>query len=256
MKRRRWAVKAGSQVVCSGGPELVKSWMAQVERLQTQHGIDVVWITSGAIASAEEKFSFPGKQKTLPEKQALSAIGQPLVMEQYNQALNKLGLKGAQVLLTADDMIKPSSRKNLLNTLNTLMDWKTIPILNENDAIATAEIKFGDNDQLSALIARLMKVDKLILLTDVSGFYDEDPKNNPNAKIIRHKKTISQKDLAQAAKYSSSQKGTGGIYSKLLAAKLAQKARVVTHIVSGHTSEVLIKIAQNEKVGTQIGGTL
>jgi glutamate 5-kinase len=253
-KHRRWVVKAGSQMVCAGGPILVRAWMAQIASLKKTHGIEVIWVTSGAIALAVDRTDFRKTKKQLPEKQALSAIGQPIVMDLYNLALNSTGQLGAQVLLTAGDMKDPSRRKNLQNTLHTLLEWETVPILNENDAVATEEIQFGDNDSLSAKIAHMMGAEKLVLLTDVNGLYDSDPRKNPKAKLIPYREKIAKDDFKRAGQAGGTSRGTGGMYSKLLAADFAAKNGIVTHLVRGDWPQNLLLIADGDMLGTQVGG--
>ncbi len=240
-------------MVCDGGPVLILSWMKQVQALRKRFNIDVIWVTSGAIASATERTNFSGKKRSVAQKQALSAIGQPLVMDLYNLALNRVGLLGAQVLLTGGDIRDKGRRQNLQNTLEQLLKWQAVPVLNENDAVATEEIQFGDNDSLSAQIAIMMKAKKLILLTDVHGLYDSDPKINKGARLIETKEKISSEDLKKHRVAQKSELGTGGIYSKLLAAQQAEKARVQTHLVRGDVHNVLLQIAENANIGTFFG---
>lgn len=254
MKKRRWVVKAGSQMVCTGGPLLLRAWMSQVAELKKRHRIEVIWVTSGAIASAKDRTGFYHKHRTLPEKQALSALGQPMVMELYNLALNATGLLGAQVLLTAGDIDDRGRRKNLQNTLEKLLEWQAVPVLNENDAVATEEIQFGDNDSLSSRIARMMDAERLILLTDVDGLFDEDPKKNSKAHLIPYLKSVKPTDLKKASRAALSQRGTGGIYSKLLAAKYAAQTGIITHLIRGDLSRNLLRLAEGEAIGTQIHG--
>jgi glutamate 5-kinase len=211
-------------------------------------------VTSGAIASAMERTNFKSKKRTLDEKQALSAIGQPMVMDLYNLALNSTGLLGAQVLLTAGDIKDRDRRRNLQNTLEKLLDWQAVPILNENDAVATEEIKFGDNDSLSAKIAAMMKAERLVLLTDVDGLFESDPRSDPNAVLIPYRKLLTKKDLNLAGKTSGSDRGTGGMYSKLLAAQSAAKQGIITHLLRGDYPQNLLLLASGEHIGTQIGG--
>ena len=255
-KLRRWVVKAGSQMVCSGGPLLLRAWMQQVAQLRRDYNIEVVWVTSGAIASAADRIGFkPAKRRrTLPEKQALSALGQPMVMDLYLLALNAAGLNGAQVLLTAGDIRDAVRGKNLQNTLKQLLAWSCVPVLNENDAISTDEIQFGDNDSLSSKIAVMMKAERLILLTDVDGLYEEDPRLNPRAALIPHVPEVRAVDLNRAGRGSSSARGTGGMYSKMLAAREANENRITTHLVRGDYPQNLLLLAQGANVGTQIGG--
>ena len=253
MKKRRWVVKAGSRMVCEGGPLLLRTWMHQVRDLGKKHQIEVIWVTSGAIALAALRTDFKKSIKTLPEKQALSAIGQPLIMDQYNLALQATSLLGAQVLLTAGDMEDPSRRRNLQNTLNQLLKMKIVPILNENDAVATEEIKFGDNDSLASKVAIMMRAERLILLTDVEGLYEDDPKKNAQAPLIHFVAKLETKEM-KFAKRSKSKQGTGGMISKLRAADQALKHNIITHLIRGDHPHNLLGIASGESIGTQIGG--
>ena len=249
----RWVVKAGSQMVCAGGPLLIRAWMKQIADLRKKHGIEVIWVTSGAIASAVERTGFHGHKRSLPEKQALSAVGQPIVMDLYNIALQTNGLLGAQILLTYDDLAHAKRRKNLQNTLETLLKWKVTPILNENDAVATEEIKFGDNDSLSAKVANVMGADRLVILTDVAGFYEADPKKNPKARLIAHLPKVTAQHLAQVSQADVSDRGTGGMFSKLSAAREASSQGIETWLVQGDRPDVLFEVARNQRVGTTIG---
>lgn len=255
-KNKLWVVKAGSQMVIEGGQALITSWMRQARTLKTDFGIDVIWVTSGAIATARKNTAASFKKttaKSLAEKQALSALGQPMVMQMYNTALAKQGLIGSQVLLTADDLGNRKRRANLMNTLSTLVAWGALPILNENDAVSTEEIQFGDNDRLSALVAGHMKADRLVLLTDVDGLYDSDPKKNPDAKLITKLDAISGALVRSLSGQSGSNVGTGGMLSKILAAKTARAAGIVTHLAKGDEKNVILKLAAaDRRIGTTI----
>lgn len=244
-------------MVCEGGPLLLRTWMLQVAELRKKYQIEIIWVTSGAIALAMERTDFKTNKttgRTLPQKQALSAIGQPLIMDQYNLALQACRLLGSQVLLTAGDMEDSVRRRNLQNTLNELLHWKAIPILNENDAVATEEIQFGDNDNLAAQVAIMMKAERLILMTDVEGLFDDDPKQNKKAMLVPYLRRIGDSELAMAYQKSKSKQGTGGMYSKLLAADLATQHRIITHLIRGDLPKNLLKIACSEPIGTRIGG--
>lgn len=252
-KLKRWVIKAGSKMVCEGGPLLMRVWMQQVAELRKRHQIEVIWVTSGAIAWAVERTSFNAKKRTLPQKQALSAIGQPLIMDQYNLALQASNVLGSQVLLTAGDMRDKSRRKNLQNTLNELLSWKVIPILNENDAVSTEEIQFGDNDSLASQVAIMMKAERLILLTDVDGLFDSDPSKSKKASLIHYRERVGEAEFLMARNKAKSVQGTGGMYSKLLAADQASRKGIVTHFVRGDYPRNLLEIAAGKTVGTQIG---
>src|SRR5437868_8543187 len=253
-KTRRWVIKAGSKMVCDGGPLLMRAWMQQVGLLRKKYGIEVIWVTSGAIAWAVARTNFKAAKRTLPQKQALSAIGQPLVMDQYNLALQAANLLGSQVLLTAGDMKDPARGKNLQNTLSELLRWKVIPILNENDAVATDEIRFGDNDSLASKVAIMMKAERLVLMTDVDGLFDADRNKNPKANLIPYRRRIGKAEFALADRKAISKVGTGGMFSKLLAADSAQNAGITTHLVRGDSPNNLLQIATGLSIGTQFGG--
>ncbi len=251
---RRWVIKAGSAMVCTGGPILLRSWMQQVVILKKNHNIEVIWVTSGAISSAVDRVGIIKSRNKwdLSEKQALSAMGQPILMDLYNLALHSTGLMGAQVLLTYTDLADKKRRNNFQQTVEQLLNWKVVPILNENDAVATEEIKFGDNDSLSAKVAVAMAAERLIILTDVEGLFDKDPKKYVGANLVQRIATVTPKLLSSVGSHSGSQQGTGGMYSKLKAAKEASSRGVETLLVKGDASSVLIKIAENNFLGTTI----
>jgi glutamate 5-kinase len=245
-------------MVCSGGPVLLRSWMQQVVTLRRDHLIEVIWVTSGAIASAVERSHFSKSRAawTLSEKQALSAVGQPILMDLYNLAMQATGLRGAQVLLTYTDLTDKKRRRNFKHTLEQLLKWKVVPILNENDAVATEEIKFGDNDTLSAKVAAVTGADRLIILTDVNGLFDKDPRKHRNAKLIRQLHGVTPGLLKQVGGQSAGSnakgRGTGGMFSKLKAAKEASKNGIETVLVKGDLNSVLLQVADNSFEGTVI----
>lgn len=252
--KHRWVVKAGSNMICSGGPLLLRAWMQQVEQLRRAHGIEVIWVTSGAIASAVDRthFTVRGRRgRSLAEKQALSAIGQPIIMDLYLIALHACGLLGAQILLTADDLADRDRRKNFESSLEQLLHWQVTPVLNENDAVATEEIRFGDNDSLSAKVARVARADRLVILTDVDGLYDSDPRSNPEAALIRTVNRVDQRLLGKASA-SGSKRGTGGMSSKLRAAREASRAGIETWLVRGDVPGVLLEVARGQALGTRV----
>jgi glutamate 5-kinase len=239
-------------MVAAGGPLLLRSWMEQIVVLKREHNIEVIWVSSGAISSAVHRTDFKKTKSDwqLSEKQALSAIGQPILMDLYNLALHATGLLGAQVLLTAEDLGSKSRLTNLRATIEQLLKWKVIPILNENDAIATEEIKFGDNDSLSAKVAGALGANRLVILTDVDGLFEHDPRIHPHAKLISRVKAVNTKLLRAAGGASGSKHGTGGMLSKVKAAQVAIRKKVETVLVKGDVPSVLIKIAQNNFIGT------
>lgn len=250
-KSHRWVVKVGSNMVCQGGALLMRAWMQQVARLR-RLGIEVIWVSSGAIASAVDRTSYRDSKRSLDDKQALSAIGQPILMDLYNLSLQAVGLMGAQILLTYDDMRNTERRDNLQNTLNRLLLWGVVPILNENDAVSTDEIKFGDNDSLSAKVACMVSAERLVILTDVDGLHEENPSQNPQSKVIHHLSEISQSLLRKVERTAGSSHGTGGMYSKLVAAREATRGGVETWLVRGDLNDVLCLVAKDRTVGTRI----
>lgn len=240
-------------MVLDGGPMLIRSWMNQLGELKKQRNIQFIWVTSGAIASARKR---TGKvPKVIREKQALSAIGQPHLINHYLLALQENGDSGAQILLTADDLGSRGRRHHLQQTLNTLLDWQYLPILNENDAVATEEIQFGDNDRLASLVALHMKATRLILLTDVEGLFDRDPKAPPvkgldlgtKPKLITELNGISSglvRQLKNTSRPSSDGIGRGGMLSKILAAKTVSDRGIHCHLVKGDLPRALLQIAE------------
>lgn len=241
-------------MVCSGGPVLIRAWAQQIAKLYQDYNIEIIWVTSGAIASARDKMPMLKNKKPLRlnEKQALSALGQPIVMDLYNLALQAENLRGAQILLTYDDLANNKRRTNLKNTIETLLKWHVIPILNENDAVATEEIKFGDNDSLSARVATQINADRLVILTDVEGLYTANPSEDPRAQLISTLDKITTKHLNTPGLKGGSKRGTGGMYSKLLAAQMASRKGVETFLVKGDTPSVLLQLAQGKEVGTHV----
>lgn len=247
-------------MVLDGGPMLIRSWMNQLGELRKQRNIRFIWVTSGAIASARKR---TGKvPKVIREKQALSAIGQPHLVNHYLLALQENGDSGAQILLTADDLGSSGRRHHLQQTLNTLLDWQYLPILNENDAVATEEIQFGDNDRLASLVALHMKATRLILLTDVEGLFDRDPKVQIDSKrgtkpnLITELNGISPelvRQLKRATLPIADGIGRGGMLSKILAAKTVSDRGIHCHLVKGDLPRALLKIAESMQTAALTG---
>jgi glutamate 5-kinase len=264
-KSERWVVKAGSNLICSGGPMLIRAWMQQVAHLRKRHHVEVIWVSSGAIATAVDFMGEPsGAKRSIAQKQALAAIGQPLVLDLYAVGLRVQGLGAAQVLLTYEDLADKNRRGNFQNTIEQLLEWKITPVLNENDAVATQEIRFGDNDSLSARVARVVGADRLVILTDVEGLYDSDPRKNPAARLLPELKSVSSGRIRNLEKDGMGKgkkkerapggtpRGTGGMLSKLMAAKLASDGGVPTHLVKGDETNILLEIAAGHPFGTLV----
>lgn len=218
----------------------------QIARLKSK-GYKVVLVTSGAIVTGAEHLG--KKPKTLVEKQAAAAVGQSILMSEYNNFFEEQGVKIAQILLTSKVITNNVSSSNAKNTIMTLLKNNIVPIINENDSVAVEEIKFGDNDELSALVALLIKADMLIMLTDTDGLHTCDPRSNKNAVLIKKVDKITSKIEKLAGKESGT-KGVGGMISKVLAAQKATSKGIATVIAYGRGKRVLEKILSGENVGT------
>ncbi len=212
-------------------------------------GIEVILVSSGAIAAGMGKLGLKSKPKTIPKKQAAAAVGQGLLIHMYGKFLSEYGKIGAQLLLTKDDM---SDRKRFLNIRNSffsLFEDNVIPIVNENDAVIVDEIKFGDNDTLSAMVTSLVESDLLIILSDIDGLYDSNPKTNPNASLINEVFEITD-ELIACAGNAGSNLGTGGMITKLIAAKIVVTAGSSMIIANGSEENVLCRLLDGEQLGT------
>lgn len=255
MKYKRVIVKIGTSTLTSGTsvlslPRLVQV-VQQISEMQT-NGIQVILVTSGGIAAGREALDFPDFPKFVPSKQMLSSVGQPRLMNIYTQIFQLYGKIVSQILLTRSDFSNRRQYLNARNTLEALLSYGIIPIINENDTVATEEIRFGDNDNLSALVANLIDADLLILLTDQDGVYSSDPRVNPDAKLISMISSPEIPDeLWEAAGGSRSQLGTGGMVTKLEAADLARRSGATVVIANGESPNILHRVVQNEKVGTK-----
>ena len=252
---QRLVIKVGTSTLTDGGQELCLARMVDLARQITEikaAGIQVVLVSSGGIAAGREMMSFPDLPRFLPAKQMLAAAGQPRLMAIYTQLFALYQQPIAQILLTRDDLADRRRYLNARNTLEALLDYGIIPIINENDTIATEEIRFGDNDNLSALIATVLEADLLLLLTDQDGVFDADPAFNPDAELIRQVsgEVIPEAVLA-AATVSRNGLGTGGMASKLSAADLARHGGATVVIANGGADQVIPRIVlEGEPLGT------
>ncbi|MFA4967712.1 MAG: glutamate 5-kinase [Candidatus Margulisiibacteriota bacterium] len=210
-------------------------------------GNKIIIVTSGAMVTGFERLKLRSKPKTLPEKQAAAAVGQSILMRQYEKAFEKFGITVAQILLTRDEISVRERYLNARNTISTLLAEGVVPVVNENDTVAVEEIKVGDNDTLSALVASLIGADLLALLTDVDGFYMETEEE------ARHKIDIIKKidkKVEAAAGHSGTEHGTGGMITKIKAIKICHDAGIPVVIAHGRTEGLISKIAAGEQVGT------
>ncbi|GFO71791.1 glutamate 5-kinase [Bathymodiolus japonicus methanotrophic gill symbiont] len=253
-KSKRIVVKIGSALLTDGGKglnqEAIAVWVAQMAQLK-QQGIEVVLVSSGSVAEGMSRLGLTARPKALHELQAAASVGQMGLVQNFESNFQAHGVHTAQVLLTHDDL---SDRKRYLNarsTLLALLNYSVVPVINENDAVATDEIRFGDNDTLAALVANLVEADLLIILTDQLGLFDSDPSVNASAVLIEQ---ISSNDerLEAMAGGSRSGLGRGGMATKVSAARLASRSGASTVIASGDIGNVLTKVIAGEQVGTYL----
>lgn len=253
-RARRIVIKVGSSLVTNEGKGLDHSaltrWAEEIAYLR-QIGKEVVLVSSGAIAEGIQRFGWASRPKSLPELQAAAAVGQMGLIQAYEQVFHQLGLLSAQILLTHADYADRTRYLNARSTLITLLKLGVVPIINENDTVVTTEIQFGDNDTLSALVANLIEADALIILTDQSGLYTADPRKDKNAKLIEfaYAGDITLEEMAGGA---GSFIGTGGMYTKVIAAKRAALSGAHTIIVSGREETILKRLAEGEAIGTTL----
>ncbi|MBF0506049.1 MAG: glutamate 5-kinase [Nitrospirae bacterium] len=213
-------------------------------------GHEVVIVSSGAVAAGMKKLGLGGKPKEIRLKQAAAAVGQSSLMRAYERSFENLGKKVAQALLTREDFSDRVRYLNSKNTLITLLSYGIIPVINENDTVATDEIKFGDNDQLAALVSGLIDAERLIILSDVDGLYDSDPKKNVDAKMISSVDAVTP-DIISAAGGAGSAVGTGGMYSKILAARKALSHGIKVNIISGRKKGLIASLITGVHSGTE-----
>ena len=249
---KRVVIKIGSQVLTNANGaldvEVFRQICADIALLRGK-GLQVLVVSSGAIAAGRSELGMTEKPATIPQKQAAAAIGQTRLMHAYETGLAPHGLKAAQVLLTSEDL---GSRQRFLNaraTLDTLLGFGIIPIINENDTVVVDEIKFGDNDNLSALVTNVGEAHLLLILTDVQGLFSADPRTNPDALLIPLVKGITR-EVERAAGGSRSSVGTGGMSTKVAAAKKAGKNGVPTIMVPGKQKGIVAAALQGKEVGT------
>ena len=212
-------------------------------------GKKVVLVTSGAIAVGNTKLGFKKKSEKMSEKQAAASIGQCELMNVYSKLFVEYGYNVGQILLTREEVNDKKRKKNVVNTFNTLLKYDAIPIVNENDSISTEEIEFGDNDTLSAIVSELIGADLLIILSDIEGMYDRDPREDENAKLIPTVDIIDE-EIEKAAGHKGSDSGTGGMFTKIVAAKIATKVGTDVVIANGADPFVIRRILDGGHIGT------
>ena len=251
---KRVVVKIGSSLLTDGGRGLnapaIAGWVAQMATLK-QLGVDVVLVSSGSVAEGMSRLKLKSRPSTLHELQAAASVGQMGLVRRFEDEFQLHNLLAAQVLLTHDDLSARQRYLNARSTLLTLLDFGVVPVINENDAVATEEIRFGDNDTLGALVANLVEADLLILLTDQTGLFDANPSLNPEAKLISSMQ-VNDPLLDEVAGGSISGLGRGGMFTKVRAARLAARSGAATVIVSGKIDNVIPAIFKGEELGTYL----
>jgi glutamate 5-kinase len=252
MNKQTWIIKIGSALITNNGKGIdkisVSEWVRQIVELKKKN-INIILVSSGAIAEGMSRLKWDKRPTEIDKLQAAAAVGQMGLVQTYESEFTQYNYHTAQVLLTHNDIKNRSN--NIQATLNTLFEVNTIPIINENDTVATDEICFGDNDTLASEIAVLIKADKLVILTDQQGLYNKDPRKHKEAQLIE-KININDKKLQTFAKKSKGNLGSGGMFTKILASQQAATQNINTHIAYGRESDILLKIANDEKIGTLI----
>lgn len=249
---KRWVVKIGSALLTANGQGLdrqaIAGWTQQMVALR-QRGIELVLVSSGAVAEGMSRLGWSERPHALHELQAAAAVGQMGLVQAYESCFTQYDLHTAQVLLGHDDISARDRYLNARSTLSTLLRLNVIPVINENDTVVTDEIRFGDNDTLAALVANLIDADILVILTDQEGLYDTDPRSNPDARLI-DQAAADDPGLEAMAGGAAGSLGRGGMTTKVQAARLASRSGASTVIAGGSLPQVLIDIADGLPVGT------
>lgn len=248
---KRWVIKIGSSLLTADGkgldPEAMSSWVKQMVALR-EAGIELILVSSGAIAAGMSKLNWDTRPKEMHKLQAAAAVGQMVLVQAWENCFDQFNCQAAQILLTHEDLSDRQRYLNARTTLRTLVELNIIPVINENDTVTTDEIQFGDNDTLAALVANLVEADLLVILTDRDGMFDADPRTNPDAQLITEAKA-SDSSLDKIAGGAGSL-GRGGMQTKLRAARFAARSGTNTIIVGGKIPNVITKLQHGEKLGT------
>jgi len=249
---RRWVVKIGSSLLTNNGLGLDKEAIAQwVQQLLVLHrgGMELILVSSGAVAAGMERLGWSQRPERLHQLQAAASIGQAALIQTYQQYLQKGSVLGAQVLLTHDDLRDRQRHLAARATLRTLLDMRALPIINENDAVTSSELRFGDNDTLAAMVSNLLEADLLVILTDQQGLYDADPRRQPEARLLSEVKA-GDPWLLDIAGGAGTGVGSGGMRTKVLAAERAARSGTATVVCAGRSEHVLLRLWAGEPLGT------
>ena len=253
-KIKRVVIKIGSALITNGGKGLdhaaITDWADQMAALRLS-GIDIVLVSSGAVAEGMTRLKLKQRPSSIHALQAAAAVGQMGLVQAYEACFKRQGLHSAQILLTHDDLANRQRYLNARSTLTTLLDFGTLPVVNENDTVATDEIRFGDNDTLAALVANLVEADLLLILTDQQGLFDSNPDQNPQAQLIE-KADADDDRLLEFAGDSAGTLGRGGMYTKIVAARKAARSGTHTVIAYGREPQAIKRILKGEAIGTRL----
>lgn len=249
---RRWVIKIGSSLLTAKGQGLdhaaIRDWCAQIAQLRTE-GRQIVLVSSGAVAEGMARLGLKKRPAVLHELQAAAAVGQMGLVRAWELGFEAHGIRAAQVLLTHEDVADRGRYLNARATLNALLEFGVVPVVNENDTVSTDEIRLGDNDTLGALTTNLIESDLLVILTDQDGLFESDPRINPDAKLVSET-ALSAPQLTAMAGDSKGELGRGGMRTKLSAARIAARSGASTAIAHGRAENVLGRLAAGESIGT------
>jgi len=250
-KAKRWVIKVGSSLVTNNGlgldQQAIENWASQLVTMQ-KAGLQMVLVSSGAVAEGVSRLNLTSRPKQVHMQQAAAAVGQMGLVQAYESCFMRHGVRAAQILLSHEDLSDRTRYLNARSTLTTLLDMEVVPVVNENDTVATAELCFGDNDTLAALVANLINADVMVVLTDQDGLFDADPRSNPKASLIPVA-SASDNTLSDVAGKGTSL-GRGGMFTKISAARLAARSGTCTIIANGREDQILQRIADGEEIGT------
>jgi glutamate 5-kinase len=254
-KNRRLVVKIGSALITDGGQGIampaIQEWARQISGLQ-KAGRQILLVSSGAIACGMQRLGWKERPHALHELQACAAVGQMELARIYQETFFAHGVQAAQILLTHADLADRTRYLNARSTLCTLLELGIVPIINENDTVVTDEIRFGDNDTLGALVTNAVEADALIILTDQMGLYTADPRKYPEKAVLVREAVAGDPGLEKMAGGAGTAVGTGGMLTKVLAARRAARSGATTIIASGREPEILARLAAGEAVGTRL----
>lgn len=248
---KRIVIKVGSAVLTDETGldyQIIGRLSAQIARL-IKEGREIALVSSGAVAAGRGKLPQHAQSKTVPEKQALAAVGQGRLMHAYEEAFDKFGLTVAQVLLTRDGIIARERYLNAKNTLLTLLNWNILPIINENDTVATEELQFTDNDALSVIVLNLVEAELFVCLSDTNGLYNKDPREHTDAQLVTDVQSVDDTIMSMAG-VGAGRAGRGGMKSKLRSARMATSCGLPMLLAGGRTEDVLTRIFKGEQLGT------